>query len=356
MIKNKHLFFIILTTQFGVTISQLPYTVYKKAGPDGWISVLLTGVFIQVLLFIYYSLYKSFPDKAFTEYTKTLMTTYIGNFINACYFLYFFYICIKLSIEFVDVINNWMFPNTPPWIIFCLFILTAIFIAKEDIQTIGRTFLSFSFIFIFVILFLMFAYKDAHFGRLLPVGGSGIRKISSGMSSSFVNMLGFEVFLFLSTHFEKTKKKLFTISMANLVSTILFTFVVLTCYISLSHYQSTKITYPILYIIKGYQLQMVENLHIILLSFWTIIIALSIIIYFYILSDGILKQFKSKFQNRTLIVIVISLILICTYPIFSIPIIDKIQFLRISIYFDTIFIIVIPCLLFIVNKVRRLIT
>ncbi|MFB7138780.1 GerAB/ArcD/ProY family transporter [Gottfriedia sp. NPDC056225] len=355
MIKNKHLFFIILFTQFGVTISRLPFSVYKITGSDGWISVLLTGVLIQILLFIYYSLYKSFPEKGFTEYTKILMNTYIGSFINICYFIYFLYICIKLSIEFVDVINIWMFPNTPTWVVLILFILTAIFIAKENIQTIGRTFLSFSFIFFFVILFIMFAYKNAHFGRLLPIGDSGIKKIAFGISPAFVNMLGFEVFLFLGTDFENTKKKLSTISLANLVSTTLFTFVILTCYVSLSHYQSKTVKYPILYIIKGFQLQMVENLHIVLLSFWTIIMALSFIIYLYILSEGILKQFKSKVHNRTLVVVIISLFLVSIYPIFSIPILDKLQFLSISIYFDSIFIILIPCLLFIVNKVRRLI-
>lgn len=354
MIKNKHLFFMILTTQFGVTISRLPFSVYKKTGSDGWISVLLTGILIQILLLVYYGLYKSFPNKGFTEYTKTIMNSYIGNFINTCYFLYFFYICCKLSIEFVEEINIWMLPNTPPWIILCLFLLTAIFIAKEDIQTVGRTFLSFSFIFIFVMLFLMVAYKDAHFGRLLPIGDSGIKKIGSGSKSAFVNMLGFEIFLFLSTSYENSKKKLLTISVANLVSTILFTFVVLTCYVSLSHYQSSKVMYPILYITKGYQLQMVENLHIILLSFWTIVIALSIIIYLYILSDGIQKQFKSKIHNRTIVLVIITFILLSMYPMFSIPIINKIQFFNISIYFDFVFIIVIPCLLFIVNKARRI--
>ncbi|MEH6940137.1 GerAB/ArcD/ProY family transporter, partial [Bacillus sp. JJ664] len=96
MISNKHLFFLILFTQFGISITSLPNTIYKKAGHDGWISVLLGGVIIQILLFVYYGLYKQFPNTSFTDYTKILTSSFVGTCINVCYYIYFIFVIFQV--------------------------------------------------------------------------------------------------------------------------------------------------------------------------------------------------------------------------------------------------------------------
>lgn len=356
MIKNKHLFFMILFTQFGVTISQLPYKVFQKSGHDGWITIIITGLIIQLILLVYYSLYKSFPNKSFFQYTKTLTNPFIGSFINICYFCYFFYICSKLSLEFTNVIYIWMFPSTPPWVILALFLVSVIFVAKENLQTIGRTTESFSIIFVLLLLMLLVAYRDVHFGRVLPIAEHGLKPILSGISPAFVHMLGFEIFLFLSENFQDTRKKLFTISITNLISTLLFTFITFTVYIYLSNKQNSEIIYPILYIFRGYQLQMIEHLHIIFLNLWTIVIAISIVIYLYVLSDGIKKQFNIQKYSRLCILIILSLLLVSMYPLFTTHMINKDTYMSISRYLDLIFIIIIPCLMLVITKVGRILS
>ncbi|MEH7613224.1 GerAB/ArcD/ProY family transporter, partial [Gottfriedia acidiceleris] len=170
MINNKHLFYLIIFTQFGVAITSFPNNMYKVAGHDGWISTLVGGMIVQILILLYYSLYKKFPDKSFTDYTKIITNPFIGTCINICYYVYFLYVVLVVSMRFSDIITIWIFPKSPSWLILILFLLTAYIVAKNDILTIARTYVLCTFIFLIFILFLLSAYDNVHIGRILPIG------------------------------------------------------------------------------------------------------------------------------------------------------------------------------------------
>ncbi|PEL08381.1 GerAB/ArcD/ProY family transporter [Bacillus sp. AFS017336] len=355
MINNKHLFYLIIFTQFGVAITSYPYNIYKTAGHDGWISSLIGGVIIQILLLLYYGLYKKFPNKSFTDYTKIITNPFIGTCINISYFIYFLYVVLIISLRFSDIITIWIFPRSPSWLILILFLLTAYIVAKGDIQTIARTYVLCTFIFILFIFFLLSAYGNVHIGRILPIGQSPIKKIGSGAYSSFIQMLGFEIFLFLSPSFQDTKKKLLTLTFANIFTTLLYTFVIFTSYIRLSNKENSYIIDPILYIFKTYHSKMIESLDTIFLSFWTIVICATVVNYIYIVSKDVHKRLSSIVKNRQSILFFIILLIFSFYPLISLHVIKRETLVNFGSYLDPIFIIIIPFLLFLINKVRGLI-
>ncbi|MGG0175937.1 GerAB/ArcD/ProY family transporter [Gottfriedia acidiceleris] len=355
MINNKHLIYLILFTQFGVTITNLPNAIYKIAGQDGWISVLVGGILVQIILFIYFSLYKKFPTKSFTDYTKILTTPFIGTCINICYYIYFLYVVLVISLRFSDIVTIWLFPKSPAWLILILFLLAAFFVAKKDLQTIARTYVLCTFIFIIFILLLISAYQNVHIGRVLPVGQIGIKQIGSGAYASFLRMLGFEIFLFIPPSFQDTKKKLITLSFVNLFSTLLFTFVIFTSFVKLSNKENSIIIDPILYIFKTFQFKMIDGLDTIFLSLWTIVITATVVNYIYIVSEDVHKRLSLLIKKRTSILLFIIILIFSFYPLISNLIIRRETLIQIGGYLDPIFIIIIPCLLFLINKVRGLI-
>ncbi|XRG79428.1 GerAB/ArcD/ProY family transporter [Rossellomorea sp. GAMAL-10_SWC] len=355
MINNKQLFYLIILTQSGVAITTLPNKIYKVAGHDGWISPILGGVIVQILIIFYYSLYKKFPSKSFTDYTKIITNPFIGTCINISYFLYFLYVVLVISIRFSDIITTWIFPKSPSWLILILFLLTAYFVAKEDIQTIARTYILCSFILIIFILLLLIAYDNVHIGRILPIGQSPIKKIGSGAYSSFIEMLGFEIFLFISPSFQDTKKKLLTLSFANVFTTLLYTFIIFTSFIRLSNKENSYILDPILYIFKTYNSKMIESLDTIFLSLWTIVICATVVTYIYIVSEDVHKRLILIVKNRKSILLFIILLIFAFYPFISLHVIRRETIINFGSYLDPIFIIIIPFLLLLINKVRGLI-
>ncbi|UPM53348.1 GerAB/ArcD/ProY family transporter [Gottfriedia acidiceleris] len=355
MINNKHLFYLIIFTQFGVAITSLPNVIYKKTGHDGWISTLIAGLIVQILIFLYYSLYKNFPNKSFTDYTKLITNPFIGTCINICYYIYFLYVVLLISLRFSDIITIWIFPKSPSWLILILFLFTAYFVAKEDIQTIARTYVLCTFIFLIFILFLLSSYKNVHIGRILPIGQNPIKSISSGAYSSFIQMLGFEIFLFLSPSFQNTKKKLFTLSLANFFTTIMYTFVIFTSFIRLSNKENSYIIDPILYIFKTYQSKMIDSLDTLFLSIWTIVICATVVNYIYIISEDVHKRLSLIVKSRKSIVLFLLFIIFAFYPFISLFVIKRETLTNFASYLDPIFIIIIPFLLFLIHKVRGLI-
>lgn len=355
MINNKHLFYLIIFTQFGVAITSLPNNIYKSAGHDGWISTLIGGLFVQILILLYYSLYKKFPNKSFTDYTKIITNPFIGTCINICYFIYFLYVVLVVSMRFSDIITIWVFPKSPSWLILILFLLAAYFVAKEDLQTIARTYVLCTFIFLIFILFLLSAYDNVHFGRILPIGQSSIKKIGSGSYSSFLEMLGFEIFLFLAPSFQDTKKKLFTLTFANIFTSILYTFIIFTSYIRLSNKENSYIIDPILYIFKTYNSKMIDSLDTVFLSLWTIVICATVVNYIYIVSKDVHNRLSMIVKNRKSILLFFILLIFAFYPLISLHVINRETIVNFGNYLDPIFIIIIPCLLLLIYKVRGLI-
>lgn len=55
--KTQLLFFII-QTQIGVGILSLPYSVFQRAKQDGWMSILLAGLVVQLLILLFWMLAK----------------------------------------------------------------------------------------------------------------------------------------------------------------------------------------------------------------------------------------------------------------------------------------------------------
>lgn len=64
---RTQLFWFFMHAQIGVGLFSLPYSIYKHAQTDGWISLLIAGVVVQLVFFFLYALHKRFPrDSLFT--------------------------------------------------------------------------------------------------------------------------------------------------------------------------------------------------------------------------------------------------------------------------------------------------
>jgi amino acid permease len=66
------LFGFILQTQIGIGLLAFPYELHKASGVDGWISLLLAGGIIQLLLLAYIALCGRFPNRNLFEFAPLL--------------------------------------------------------------------------------------------------------------------------------------------------------------------------------------------------------------------------------------------------------------------------------------------
>jgi spore germination protein (amino acid permease) len=285
-ITKFQLFFILLQSQIGVGLLSLPHAVQKSAKGDGWISTLIAGLAVQAMLVIYWKLLRRFPTLIYTEITQKILGIFLGKLLNIFIYMNFLLVGGLATILFIKIINLWLLPLTPGWIISLLILTACVYLAISDLKVIARFFvLATSLILLlwFTSFFSWFTPKEIHY--ILPIGSLGIKNIVIGSKNSLLAMLGFEGLLFFFPYVIDNKKGIFkTISLANLFITLFYTYFVITTLISFNTAQLTQMREPIINLLRGISYKMVDRVDLIFLSIWIVPMATSIISYLYMAS------------------------------------------------------------------------
>ncbi|SDX12917.1 GerAB/ArcD/ProY family transporter [Paenibacillus sp. CF384] len=280
-ISRTQLFFLIIKTQIGIGLLSLPSEIQSIANGDSWISVLLAGALIQILLFVYWRLLKKFPNETLSEITNRLLGRYLGKTINLVYFGFFVFIAAYACSLYVQLINTWMLPLTPGWVLLLLIVGTSVYLAHDNLRVIARFFVLASMLFIVLLLLSILNFKnDMHITNILPLGHSGMLRIFKGSDKTFFSMLGFEVTLFFFSHVQDNKKGMFTlISLANCFVTLFYTYFVFICLIGFSPKALEPVNEPVLFLFKGLTFQLFDRLDLIFLTIWSIPMTATIVSY-----------------------------------------------------------------------------
>jgi spore germination protein (amino acid permease) len=294
MTENNHsitkfqLFFILVQSQIGVGLLSLPHKVEKTANGDGWISTLFAGAAVQIMLVIYWQLLKRFPNHMYTEITQKILGRFLGKTINLFIYMNFILVGGLVVILFTKVINLWLLPLTPRWIISLLILTACIYLTVSDLRMIARFFVlacSLILLLLFTSILSWFTPKEVQY--ILPIGSSGIKNIFLGSKNSLLAMLGFEGLLFFFPFIIENKKGVYqTISMANVFITLFYTYFIFLTIISFSEDQLAQMREPILNLLRGISFKMIDRMDIIFLSIWIVPMATSIIIYLYMASKS----------------------------------------------------------------------
>ncbi|MCM3626650.1 spore germination protein [Paenibacillus glycanilyticus] len=281
-ITKNQLFFLIIKTQIGIGLLSLPSVIQHSAGGDAWISVLGSGLAIQLLILVYWHLCKRYPGMNLSEMTIVFFGSYIGRSVNAIYYCFFVIIAGYACTLYVRLIKVWLLPLTPGWVLLLLIIGVSIYLALEDLRVIARFYqlAAVLFVLLFVISLATFS-NDIHLSNILPVGQSDISQIISGSEKTFFAMLGFEVILYFSAQVKDTPSGILkTITMANWFVTLFYSYFVFICLIGFSQEALSKVKEPVLFLLRGLTFQLFDRLDLIFLTIWIIPMSATIVSYF----------------------------------------------------------------------------
>lgn len=299
MTKNRitkfQLFFLLIQSQIGVALLSLPHAVEKSANGDGWISTIIAGVAVQVMLIVYWQLLKRFPALVYTEITKKVVGRFLGKFLNIFIYMNFILVGGLATILFIKVINLWLLPLTPGWIISALILTACIYLAVSDIKIIARFYvLATSLILLLWFTSVLSWYTPKDYQYVLPIGSSGMKNILLGSNNSLLAMLGFEALLFFFPFVIDNKKGVLkTVSMANLFITLFYTYFIFITLITFSTDQLMQMREPILNLLRGISYNMIDRVDLIFLSVWIVPMATSIITYLFAASKSLNLEKKN---------------------------------------------------------------
>ncbi|GGD16353.1 GerAB/ArcD/ProY family transporter [Pontibacillus salipaludis] len=304
MISRRQYFFFIIQTLIGVGVLTLPFNLHEVAKQDGWISLLIGGVLIQIVLFIMWGLAKRFPDQHLYEYIPTIVGKVVGGLFNAVLILYSLAVAAVILLLFDEMIRTWLLPRTPYWIISLMFIALGVYLVSGNIKVMARLYVFVSVLLPILVLLLLFAAKDGQWIYLLPIGESGFSSIFDGVYQSSLSLLGYLIVLLLFPYTKGTpKQKLVTITFANGFVVSFYFITVLLSFIYFGTVEMKYVSEPVLYMLKAVEFPIISRIDMFFISMWIVSVATTLCSYLLIASKGMSHVFPKLPYERAVLFI-----------------------------------------------------
>ncbi|WP_190284803.1 GerAB/ArcD/ProY family transporter [Bacillus sp. S3] len=285
----------LLQTQIGVAFLSLPFDIHKYAKGDSWISLLLTGFFMEILVIFYLILCHRFPNQHLFQILESIFGKAAGKCFTLLYIGYFLLTGSTIIVLFVYILKKWMLPYTPYWVIVFLMVIMGIYIAIENLNVIARFYFIATFILFLFIVIPPIAFKDGNFHFIMPIGYSGMTNIIKGAAHATLAWQGMETFLLIAPFVMATaKEKAKAVTLANVLITFFYSFLTFICLIYFSNDEIRLLPQPVLYLLKSFSFKIIERPDLIIISFWIILVGTSFISYLYGASFASVYLFKKR--------------------------------------------------------------
>ncbi|KYG96126.1 GerAB/ArcD/ProY family transporter [Paenibacillus jamilae] len=314
-IASGQLFFLIIKFEIGVDILSLPYQMHLSAKGGGWISVIIGGLLIQLIILMCWLLLRRFPSSSIYQILTQITGCWIGKALTVAYIAYYLLMGTSVLVNAYDVINRWMLQYTPRWAILALFLFSSIYLVRENLRTIARVLVLISFLIFPMMLLISYGIKQSNPLYLLPLTEAGWPRIIVGSKETLLAMFGFEFILVVFPMVEgKSIGKLKSILAANAIVVLLYCFTVFTCTTVFSPQQLELMPEPVIYLLRSIPLGTMDRVDFIFLPIWLISIFGAISGYYYAASYGISYLFKQKSHKKAVPFVVLASCCIAYLP------------------------------------------
>ncbi|MFC7371730.1 GerAB/ArcD/ProY family transporter [Fictibacillus iocasae] len=314
-ITPRQMFFVVLQTQIGVGILSLPFTMFLKAKTDGWMSIMIAGIFVQFVILMMWTLMKRFPGKTLFEVIPQLIGPSAGNVLNCLYSIHFIFVSVLILMFFYQITGRWIFPETPKWVLMSSLALTSWYLIISSPRIIARFFIIVTPLLIVLFFLIAYAYTDVHLLYILPIGASGMKNVLLGTQDATVALLGFDsALVFWAYTSGKAEKKLKAVSLAALGVTLFYTYATFTTFIYFNPEEIIIVPEPVLYMLKAFSFKVIERTDLVFASLWLVSVATSFMSYSFIAAKGIQTVLKLKHHKKVLLYTIPACIFIATLP------------------------------------------
>lgn len=303
-ITQFQLIFLLIHSQVGVGVITLPFDVFMEAKGDSWISVLLTGVIIQITILLFGALMMRFPSSHLYGIVQSIFGKWIGKMIVILYSMYFIGIGGLVLAKFSYILKAWMMPLTPKWLLLVLMVVTAVYLVKDNLQLMARFFVLSSVVLIGFIGLSAYALKDANITYILPVGSNGVHPVIQGIQPALYTFQGFELLLVIHPFVQSNKRGVLkAATIANIFITLFYSFLVLTCLLYFSPGELKLVPEPVLYLIKSFSFRIIERPDLLFTSMWIVLVATTFMTMLYASSLGLsIVMNSNKIKNYVIVV------------------------------------------------------
>ncbi len=353
-ISIRQLQILLILDIFGMGITFLPKKMVEFAGQNGWICVVFGSILACFCVWILTSLAEKFPNDSFVTYCGKIVTKPVAYIITAGFVVK---IILTVSMElriFSEIVKQTILFNTPYYVISICMLLLGAYGALKGYESRGRIAEILIFI-IFIPLFIIFGFvaSGADYTNLLPFWDFNNKSLILGSVVSLFMFSGIEFVLLAYPYLNNSKKAKKESIKAVVFIGIIMSVITLVTIAKFGPFDIKNQIWPVLELMNTVDIPgaFLERQDAIVMSFWIMSVFIIInagIFFSALLSKDVINKGKNFWYIIAISVIVFFVSII---PNDIKQVIDFTN--RIYIYFGAIYSFLIPLLLLIIAKIRK---
>lgn len=310
MISPYFIIFPIYVSVVGAGIMTYQRKLMEHAGYNAWISVLLTGMSMHLILWMMYTLLSSYDGQELMTLNRSLFGLLLGNIVNSAVALYFVFGAFLKLKAYIEIVQIWFFPVMnilPLSIVIALLIYYAVSGGFRSVIGISVWATAFSFVSLFpeVILSLPFLHPL----NLLPLMNHSATDILLSSKSVVLEFLGVETLLIFYPFIKTPAKSQKWAHLIMILITFLYLSFLLLAYMFFSEGQMRHSVWPTLELISIFEVPLLQRLEYFFVSLWLIKMIAGACIYLWAACRGMKTAFRAG-QRHSLIVFLIAIVIL----------------------------------------------
>lgn len=293
----------ITSIELGASILTLPADLAQEAGTDGWISIIMGYVLATVVGLCIIKVMSKHPEKTMQQILIFYFSPFLGKLIVVIWIIYAFLTAFSIFDASIYIINEWILPNTPNYLIAVLFIVPVYMALRDGVRLISRFQLVVFFLTIWLPLILLFSLNNSHIMFLLPTLKEGWGPVIQGTRISVFAFLGFELAFLFYPYLKQKQYAAKGIIIANSITLLIYLQITLICFVVFSPDEISKYIWPTLTLVKPIRFSFLERFEIVYVSFYILIFLTSVIPYVFFVTENISELFHRRSRSQLYIVL-----------------------------------------------------
>ncbi len=353
-ISVRQVRFMLILQMFNISVLLLPRIAAYQVGVDGYLLPLAALPLVLIYALVIIALTNQFKGDSLVEFIPKILPKSIGRLII---FAFLIKIIISIGLElrmFGEMISEVMLPKTPLAVIMITLLLTAGYLVKSGIEATGRTaelLVYFVFIPLAIVLGLIIVKTDYY--ELLPIFQSDAKSIVKGAYYISLTFAPMEFMLLLAGLMKKQEKANKACIWAVIITILIQTLVVMMTYTAIGMEESKRYIWPVLTLMQSIEFpgSFVENQEVLMMTSWVLSVFMYVASGLFFSGFLISRSFGFKRENISILPLIPIIYFVAMIPDSLINTYK--YYVAFQRYFGVWFLFPIPCLLWLIAKLRK---
>lgn len=294
-----YLFFIIGSIQTAVGILGLPKHIFREAGHDSWLSIIIAYVYMMIIVSVLFAILNQYENADIIGIQVDVFGKWLGKLIGTIYIVHFFLSLLSVLLTYIHMVKIFIYPTIPSSLLGLLLLIIVAYSVLGGLRTVVGVAFIFFFLSAWVFILLYEPIARMEFTHFQPMFLASLPDLLRGARTTSYTFIGFEILLFMYPFIENKKQAKLPVFLGISYTTLL---VLITTLISIGYYSAhdfEKMDWPVLTLFKGVAFTFLERFDYLIVMEWMMVSVTTMILLMWAITYGMKRLYKIP-QKTTL--------------------------------------------------------